>query len=106
MIYQVLADRVVPIHGKSDFKLRPNTIHAGNKHWLLVTARIQREQAPEAAYLSKHLPAMCRSQQLRQRGLDLVSKINIHTSSGIRFHQRTAALQSRSRLKPRTRLKI
>src|SRR5437763_6653079 len=86
MIYQVLSDGVVPIHGKSNFELCANAIHARNQHRLLIAARVEREQSAKATYFSKHLAAMCRSQQLRQRGLDLVSKINIHTRFGIRFH--------------------
>src|SRR5689334_19460960 len=84
MIYQVLADGIVPIHGESDFQLRPDPIDARNQHRLFVTARIQREQSAKPPYLAQHLAPMRGSKQLRQRGLDLVSKINIHTSSGIR----------------------
>ena len=85
MVHQVLADGVVPVHGKRQFELCAHAIDAGNEDRLAITAHVQREQTAEAAHLAQHLGPVRRRQQAGQGRLDLVPQIDVHASASVSF---------------------
>ena len=95
MIDQILADRVMTVHGEGDFELGPHAIRAGNQHRLPEFFGIERKQPAEPPDLAEHFTAMGGGQQPGQSGLDLVSQINIHPGGGVSFLFHCAAQVTR-----------
>ena len=85
MIDQILPDRVMAIHGKGDFQLGADAIHAGNEDRVAEFFDIQREQSAEPADLAEDLAAAGGSEQLRQGGLDPVAQVNIDSRRRVSF---------------------
>ena len=93
MVDQVLADGVVPVHGKGDLELGADAIHAGDQHRLAVSLRtFSANRPPNPPTLPSTSGPMRRGQQLRQRGFDPVAQINIHAGAGVCFLFHWAAI--------------
>ena len=97
MVDQVLADGVVPVHGKGQFELGADAVDAGDEHRLAVLARVEGEQAAKPAHLAKHFGPMGRGEQSGQVGFNFVAQIDVHASAGVSFlfHFRSSLQASR-----------
>ena len=85
MVDEIRPDGVVRVHCKGNLEFCANAVHAGNQDRLAILPDVESEQTPEASHFAKHFSAMRGRQQLRQRRLDLVAQINVHSRTGISF---------------------
>ena len=85
MIHEIGPDGVVPIHGKSDFQFRADTIDACHQNWRTDTAKIRSKQSSEPADRAKHLRAMRGANEPVNAALESISEINIDAGSGVSF---------------------
>src|SRR2546421_2442564 len=85
MIHEIGPDRVVPIHGKSDFQFRADTIDACHQDRRAHTAKIWGKQSSESADRAKHLRTVRGANELVNAVLKSVSQVDVDTGSSVSF---------------------
>ena len=85
VVDEIGADGVVPVHGKGDFQLRPDTVHTGDQHRLAHSGKIGREQAAEAADFPEHLRPVRLPDESVDFALEAVAEIDVDSGAGVGF---------------------
>jgi hypothetical protein len=85
MIDQVLANGVVTIHREGDLEFGAHAIDAGYQYRLPELPRVQGKEPAESTHSPEHFPSMRGGTQVRQGGLDPVTKVDIYARAGVRF---------------------
>jgi hypothetical protein len=85
MVHEVRTDSVVLVHREGDLELRAHAIHAADEDRFAIFLEVELEEATEAADLAEDFAAVRAGEQLRERGFDFITEININAGSGVGF---------------------